>query len=180
MNFLRLVIKLPFFNNSHSRFKNLSMKWMVLSNVVKELNSVSYFMWVCSWCIFWVSFSFKIASLTHSLHRKQYILLRNLLWQWLRCKNIYVFIFQTESMLKIAEDLGGPYIWGQYDLLVLPPSFPYGGMENPCLTFVTPTLLVSVNFSSPEVEFPSDINLDKKKLRFLIMFFFFLSLFSFM
>ena len=35
----------------------------------------------------------------------------------------------------------GPYVWGQYDLLVLPPSFPYGGMENPCLTFVTPTLL---------------------------------------
>lgn len=31
--------------------------------------------------------------------------------------------------------------WGSYDLLVLPPSFPYGGMENPCLTFVTPTLL---------------------------------------
>lgn len=82
-------------------------------------------------------------------------------------------------MLKIAEDLGGPYIWGQYDLLVLPPSFPYGGMENPCLTFVTPTLLVSVNFSSPEVEFASNINLDKKKFRLLIMFFF-LSLFSFM
>lgn len=37
----------------------------------------------------------------------------------------------------------GPYIWGQYDLLVLPPSFPYGGMENPCLTCVTPTLIVS-------------------------------------
>ena len=32
-------------------------------------------------------------------------------------------------------------MWGQYDLLVLPPSFPYGGMENPCLTFVTPTLI---------------------------------------
>lgn len=47
-------------------------------------------------------------------------------------------------MLKAAEDLAGPYVWGQYDLLVLPPSFPYGGMENPCLTFVTPTLLVSI------------------------------------
>ena len=45
-------------------------------------------------------------------------------------------------MLKTAEDLLGPYVWGHYDLLVLPPSFPYGGMENPCLTFVTPTLLV--------------------------------------
>lgn len=32
-------------------------------------------------------------------------------------------------------------MWGRYDLLLLPPSFPYGGMENPCLTFVTPTLL---------------------------------------
>ncbi|KAM4711829.1 leukotriene A-4 hydrolase [Anableps anableps] len=48
---------------------------------------------------------------------------------------------QTETMLKTAEDLAGPYVWGQYDVLVLPPSFPYGGMENPCLTFATPTLL---------------------------------------
>ncbi|XP_038612397.1 leukotriene A-4 hydrolase [Tachyglossus aculeatus] len=55
-------------------------------------------------------------------------------------KSAYEFS-ETETMLKIAEDLGGPYVWGQYDLLVLPPSFPYGGMENPCLTFVTPTLL---------------------------------------
>lgn len=45
-------------------------------------------------------------------------------------------------MLKTAEDLVGPYVWGQYHILVLPPSFPYGGMENPCLTFATPTLLV--------------------------------------
>ncbi|XP_067860717.1 leukotriene A-4 hydrolase [Heptranchias perlo] len=48
---------------------------------------------------------------------------------------------ETETMLKTAEKLMGPYVWGQYDLLVLPPSFPYGGMENPCLTFITPTLL---------------------------------------
>ncbi|KAF7646003.1 hypothetical protein LDENG_00195120 [Lucifuga dentata] len=48
---------------------------------------------------------------------------------------------ETELMLKTAEDLVGPYVWGQYDILVLPPSFPYGGMENPCLTFATPTLL---------------------------------------
>jgi leukotriene-A4 hydrolase len=49
---------------------------------------------------------------------------------------------ETEDFLKIAEDLSGtPYVWGRYDLLCLPPSFPYGGMENPCLTFVTPTLL---------------------------------------
>lgn len=48
---------------------------------------------------------------------------------------------ETEQMLQHAEKLMGPYVWGRYDLLVLPPSFPYGGMENPCLTFVTPTLL---------------------------------------
>lgn len=48
-------------------------------------------------------------------------------------------------MLKTAEDLVGPYVWGQYDILVLPPSFPYGGMENPCLTFATPTLLVGIH-----------------------------------
>ena len=47
----------------------------------------------------------------------------------------------TETFLKAAEDVCGPYVWGRYDLLLLPPSFPYGGMENPCLTFVTPTLL---------------------------------------
>ncbi|GAB6032774.1 Leukotriene A-4 hydrolase [Chamberlinius hualienensis] len=48
---------------------------------------------------------------------------------------------EAETMLTTAEKLVGPYIWGRYDILVLPPSFPYGGMENPCLTFVTPTVL---------------------------------------
>jgi len=47
----------------------------------------------------------------------------------------------TEKFVAAGEKLCGPYKWGIYDLLVLPPSFPYGGMENPCLTFVTPTLL---------------------------------------
>ncbi|XP_071961520.1 leukotriene A-4 hydrolase-like [Antedon mediterranea] len=47
----------------------------------------------------------------------------------------------TEKMIAAAESIAGEYIWGHYDLLVLPPSFPFGGMENPCLTFVTPTLL---------------------------------------
>lgn len=46
-----------------------------------------------------------------------------------------------ENMLQVAERVAGKYVWGRYDLLVLPPSFPYGGMENPFLTFVTPTLL---------------------------------------
>ncbi|KAJ4447961.1 hypothetical protein ANN_09971, partial [Periplaneta americana] len=48
---------------------------------------------------------------------------------------------ETEEMLATAESICGEYVWGIYDLLVLPPSFPFGGMENPCLTFVTPTLL---------------------------------------
>ncbi|EFN56177.1 hypothetical protein CHLNCDRAFT_22427, partial [Chlorella variabilis] len=48
---------------------------------------------------------------------------------------------ETSKFLDAAEQLAGPYQWGRYDLLLLPPSFPYGGMENPCLTFVTPTLL---------------------------------------
>ena len=47
----------------------------------------------------------------------------------------------TETFLQIAESLTFDYVWQRYDLLCLPPSFPYGGMENPCLTFVTPTLL---------------------------------------
>ncbi|MFT4089940.1 MAG: M1 family metallopeptidase [Asticcacaulis sp.] len=46
-----------------------------------------------------------------------------------------------EKMLLAAEKLYGPYRWGRYDVLVLPPSFPYGGMENPRLTFATPTIL---------------------------------------
>ncbi|RYU81306.1 M1 family metallopeptidase [Hymenobacter persicinus] len=46
-----------------------------------------------------------------------------------------------EKMVGAAEALYGPYRWDRYDLLVLPPSFPFGGMENPRLTFVTPTIL---------------------------------------
>ena len=47
----------------------------------------------------------------------------------------------VDRMLTSAEALLGPYSWGRFDLLVLPPSFPYGGMENPRLTFLTPTLI---------------------------------------
>jgi len=47
----------------------------------------------------------------------------------------------VESMVEEAEALYGPYLWGRYDLLVLPPSFPFGGMENPRLTFATPTII---------------------------------------
>ncbi len=47
----------------------------------------------------------------------------------------------TEKMVLATEKMYGPYRWGRYDLLILPPSFPYGGMENPRLTFATPTIL---------------------------------------
>src|SRR5262249_18309788 len=47
----------------------------------------------------------------------------------------------TERMMEAAERLYGPYRWDRYDILVLPPSFPFGGMENPRLTFATPTVL---------------------------------------
>ena len=47
----------------------------------------------------------------------------------------------TEKMIDAAEKLFGPYRWGRYDMVVLPPSFPFGGMENPTLTFLTPTFI---------------------------------------
>jgi aminopeptidase N len=50
-------------------------------------------------------------------------------------------LVSTADMVDAAEKLYGPYRWGRYDLLVLPPSFPFGGMENPRLTFATPTII---------------------------------------
>ena len=47
----------------------------------------------------------------------------------------------TESMLIATEKIYGPYSWDRYDLLILPPSFPFGGMENPRLSFITPTVI---------------------------------------
>ncbi|MFT5136503.1 MAG: leukotriene-A4 hydrolase [Arenicella sp.] len=47
----------------------------------------------------------------------------------------------TESMLIATEERYGPYSWERYDLLILPPSFPFGGMENPRLSFITPTVI---------------------------------------
>ena len=63
------------------------------------------------------------------------------------CYFIILLNWQVESQLAVAEEITFPYVWGTYDLLILPPSFPYGGMENPCLTFVTPTLLVGEGVS---------------------------------
>ncbi len=47
----------------------------------------------------------------------------------------------VDQMLLSAEEIFGPYLWDRFDFVVMPPSFPYGGMENPRLTFLTPTLL---------------------------------------
>jgi leukotriene-A4 hydrolase len=46
-----------------------------------------------------------------------------------------------QSMIDQASELYGAYRWGVYDVVVLPPSFPFGGMENPRLTFATPTII---------------------------------------
>jgi hypothetical protein len=48
---------------------------------------------------------------------------------------------EVEQMIATAESLFGPYEWDRYDMLVLPPAFPYGGMENPRMTFLTPTVI---------------------------------------
>ncbi|XP_034237150.1 leukotriene A-4 hydrolase isoform X1 [Thrips palmi] len=67
---------------------------------------------------------------------------RSRVWSEKELVDLAAFEFdETEMFLETAEALCGPYVWGQYDLLVLPSSFPFGGMENPCITFVTPTLL---------------------------------------
>lgn len=53
-------------------------------------------------------------------------------------------VWELESMQRMidsAESLYGPYAWGTYDVVILPPSFPFGGMENPRLTFATPTII---------------------------------------
>lgn len=48
---------------------------------------------------------------------------------------------ETEKMVQLAEGLYGKYAWERYDIIILPPSFPFGGMENPRLTFATPTII---------------------------------------
>jgi leukotriene-A4 hydrolase len=48
----------------------------------------------------------------------------------------------TEAMIQANEKMFGPYRWSRYDILVMPPSFPEGGMENPRLSFITPTVIV--------------------------------------
>ena len=67
---------------------------------------------------------------------------------------------QTDKILQTAEEIAGPYLWGVYDVLILPPSFPYGGMENPCLTFISPTVLVSKHIFSITFLFLTLLNLN--------------------
>ncbi|MGZ8371043.1 MAG: M1 family metallopeptidase [Caulobacteraceae bacterium] len=50
-------------------------------------------------------------------------------------------LVDLEKLVETAESIYGPYPWGRYDVIVLPPSFPFGGMENPRLTFATPTMI---------------------------------------
>ncbi len=56
-------------------------------------------------------------------------------------KSVSYELAEMEMMLEKTEKLFGPYAWERYDVLVLPPSFPFGGMENPMLTFATPTII---------------------------------------
>ena len=56
-------------------------------------------------------------------------------------ENAAAELADTEKMIDAAEELYGDYRWGRYDMIVLPPSFPYGGMENPVMTFLTPTFI---------------------------------------
>ena len=68
---------------------------------------------------------------------------RSRVWSEPSCVDSCAYEFaQTEDFLKNAEDImDQEYVWQRYDIVTLPPSFPYGGMENPCLTFATPTLI---------------------------------------
>lgn len=56
-----------------------------------------------------------------------------------RCANE---LSDLELFLTTVENYTIPYVWGIYNIVILPPSFPYGGMENPLLTFASPTIIV--------------------------------------
>jgi leukotriene-A4 hydrolase len=51
-------------------------------------------------------------------------------------------LVEMEVLLDTTEAYIGNYIWGDYNVLIMPPSFPFGGMENPLFTFVSPTVIV--------------------------------------
>lgn len=53
---------------------------------------------------------------------------------------LFISMFNSD----IAQKIVYPYAWGEYNVLILPPSFPYGGMENPIFTFATPSIISKV------------------------------------
>jgi len=55
---------------------------------------------------------------------------------------VYTELEGMAVLLDTTEAYMGPYIWGNYTIIILPPSFPMGGMENPLLTFASPTIIV--------------------------------------
>jgi len=55
---------------------------------------------------------------------------------------VYTELEDMATLLDTTEAYIGPYIWGNYTIIILPPSFPFGGMENPLLTFASPTIIV--------------------------------------
>ena len=64
---------------------------------------------------------------------------------------------ETEDFLEIAEKITGlPYQWGRYDVVAMVPSFPYGGMENPCITFVSSTCVAGDRSGASVVALISD------------------------
>ena len=69
---------------------------------------------------------------------------------------------EVEQMIATAEQLFGPYDWDRYDMLVLPPAFPYGGMENPRMTFLTPTVIAGRPFAGRRHRARAGALLDRK------------------
>ncbi|KAF8480769.1 leukotriene-A4 hydrolase [Russula ochroleuca] len=92
--------------------------------------------------------SYLIAIASGNLHYKPFPAIEGKSWKsgvWAEPELLeacyWEFSEDTGRFLSKEEDIVGPYKFGVYDVLVLPPSFPYGGMENACLSFLTPTLL---------------------------------------
>ncbi|KAI9510686.1 leukotriene-A4 hydrolase [Russula earlei] len=92
--------------------------------------------------------SYLIAIASGNLRYKPFPLIEGRSWKsgvWAEPElleaSYWEFSEDTGRFLAKEEDIVGPYKFGVYDVLVLPPSFPYGGMENACLSFLTPTLL---------------------------------------
>ncbi|VDN04017.1 unnamed protein product [Thelazia callipaeda] len=76
------------------------------------------------------------------LMEKRELSIRSAIWaEPTIIENAFSEFAGTEKLLQTAENLMGKYEWQRYDLVVLPLSFPYSGMENPCLTFLTPSLI---------------------------------------